>query len=110
MKNTIFNTPIKKNLGQTDNIPTEEPIVIKIIDKKYGRKKNILVKCKIENTNIEFTFSVWHNNGYMPRSGGVCFKSNEVLGKKIDAVFKQTKSGLLDIVSAKYSQKEKLIL
>ena len=71
----------------------------------WGKSQNLLLLFSVED--IKFKVSVFHSNGYSSRDKSFSFREVKLVSNKyIDLELSRTKSNYINIMSAKFSDKQ----
>ena len=94
-------------IDNIDKLDLDNELNVKVNSFSWGKSSNLLVFCTDLKSNVEFSFSVWNNNGYSSRSGEFNFKQLKDNYKDEDSFLTlklvKTKSGYLDCKNARVS-------
>ena len=98
-------------LEQIEKLDLSKELNLRIQSFSWGKSCNLIVNCLDMASGVEFFFCVFNDNRYKSKSEDFDFKEFKDNGfnesnNEITATFKQSKSGFLKCISAKFKEKE----
>lgn len=98
-------------LEQIEKLDLSKELNLRILNFNWGRNQNLVINCRDLGSCVEFFFCVFYDHQYKSLSEDFNFKEFKDNGfssmnNEITAIFKQSKSGFLKCISAKFREKE----